>query len=164
MTDVEPAPGDGWSAHLRPDLRTVALDDVLDRVERSLGLRLERGAAARKRRTIGARSDRGTWVRVECRGVERDTGQGWGLEAARVVRGIPAPQWFAGVSWFDRHRHVLWRADEIEFVDEPPIGRATAARDLPESWWIALANARVAVRPARQPSTASRLPTAASPP
>jgi hypothetical protein len=141
VTDVDRTASDAQPAHLRLDLRAVAAEDVLDRVERALGVRLERAAAVRKRRTIGARSDRGTWVRVECRGDDRDIGQGWGLEAARVVRGVPAPRWFAGASWFDEYRRVTWRADEIEYVDEPTLGRADAAVDLPDSWWSALADA-----------------------
>ena len=141
MIEADSTPVDEQPAHLRLDLRTVTLEDVLDRVEHALGVRLERAAAVHKRRTIGARTDRGTWVRVECRGDDRDTGQGWGLEAARVARGVPAPRWFAGTSWFDEHQQVTWRADEIEHVDEQALGRAEAAVDLPDSWWSALASA-----------------------
>jgi len=141
VTGAEHAAADERPAHLRLDLRTVSIEDVLDRVERVLGLRLERTVAVRKRRTIGARTNQGTWVRVECRGDDRDTGQGWGLEAARVARGVPAPRWFAGASWLDEHRRVVWRADEIEHVDEQAIGRADAAIDLPSPWWGELASA-----------------------
>lgn len=149
VTVAEHAAADAWPAHVRLDLRAVCVEDVLDRVERVLGLRLERAAAVRKRRTIGAPSNQGTWVRVECRGDDRDTGQGWGLEAARVARGVPAPRWFAGASWFDKRRRVLWRADEIEHVDEQAIGRAENAADLPESWWDDLASAMDSVSRSR---------------
>jgi hypothetical protein len=95
------------------------------------------GETVLKRRSIGFRSNRGTWVRVECRGLERADGQGWGLEAARSIVGVPIPAWFAGVSWLDLQREVLWRADETALIDEAPIGRANRAINLPESWWRA---------------------------
>ena len=78
-------------------------------------------------------------MRIECRGNERDTGQGRGQEAARDARGVPAPRWFAGVCWLDEHRQVMWRAVEIEYIDEQALGRAEAADDLSDSWWSALA-------------------------
>jgi hypothetical protein len=114
---------------------------VLGRVERSLDLRLERTAAVYKRRTVGMSTDRGTWIRLECRGPDRDTGQGWGLEAARIAHGVPAPRWFAGLSWFDEIRQVSWRADEIEYVADQPLKNAYAAEGLPDTWWTALSDA-----------------------
>lgn len=119
----------------RLDLRKVAVDDVLSRVEASLQLTLSPEGSVRKRRSIGCRSHRGTWVRVECRGLERLDGQGWGLEAAQILDGVPVPNWHAGISWIDTERRVMWRADEIQFVEEPPIGRAVNALNLPDSWW-----------------------------
>jgi hypothetical protein len=121
----------------RYDLRHVAIDDVLDRVERSLQLRLVAEGSVRKRRSIGFRSDRGTWVRIECRGLERFDGQGWGLEAARVLHGVPVPDWLAGVSWFDPLRHTMWRVDETRLIDESPVGRASSAALLADDWWAA---------------------------
>lgn len=141
MTEARSAEDQTQPAHLRLDLRATAIGDVLDRVERSLDLRLARTTAIHKRRTVGTRTDRGTWVRIEARGPDRDTGQGWGLEAARIAHGVPAPRWFTGISWFDENRRVSWRADEIEYVGERPIGSAAAAEDLPDSWWQALATA-----------------------
>lgn len=119
----------------RLDLRKVDVDDVLYRVETSLQLALSPEGSVRKRRSIGFRSDRGTWVRVECRGLERFDGQGWGLEAAQVIDGVPIPGWLAGVSWLDSERRVMWRADETQLVSETPVGRAANAPDLPDSWW-----------------------------
>jgi hypothetical protein len=119
----------------RLDLRKVTVDDVLSRVEASLQLALSPAGAVRKRRSIGFRSDRNTWVRVECRGLERFDGQGWGLEAAQILDGVPVPGWHAGVSWLDTDRRVMWRADETEFVEETPVGRAVNATNLPDSWW-----------------------------
>jgi hypothetical protein len=119
----------------RLDLRKVDVGDVVSRVEASLQLALNPEGSVRKRRSIGFRSDRGTWVRVECRGLERFDGQGWGLEAAQVLDNVPVPHWHAGVSWLDSERRVIWRADETRFVLEAPVGRAVNASDLPDSWW-----------------------------
>jgi len=119
----------------RLDLRKVAIDDVLSRVEKSLQLTMDLEGVVKKRRSVGFRSDRGTWVRVECRGLERFDGQGWGLEAAQVLHGVPVPRWHAGISWRDDERKVLWRADETQLIDQSPVGRATNAHRLPESWW-----------------------------
>lgn len=119
----------------RLDLRKVDIGNVLSRVEASLQLTLRPAGSVRKRRSIGFRSDRGTWVRVECRGLERFDGQGWGLEAAQVLDGVPVPAWLAGISWLDSERRVMWRADETQFVSEAPVGRAVNAPDLPDSWW-----------------------------
>jgi len=119
----------------RLDLREVAVDDVLSRVEVSLQLALNREGSIRKRRSIGFRSDRGTWVRVECRGLDRFDGQGWGLEAAQSLDGVPVPNWYAGISWLDTKRRVLWRADETQLVEEAPVGRAANAPNLPDTWW-----------------------------
>lgn len=125
-------------ASQRYDLRRDEIDDVLERVQHSLQLRLEAGSTLRKRRSIGARTDRGTWVRIECRGLERLDGQGWGIEAAEILRGLPKPEWHAGISWFDPTRQVVWRADETSYVAEQPIGKASAAVDLPDTWWTEL--------------------------
>jgi hypothetical protein len=125
-------------ASQRLDLRKVAVDDVLDRVQRSLQLTMNPDGVIKKRRSIGFCSDRGTWVRVECRGLERLDAQGWGLEAAQVLHRVPIPHWYAGASWLDSSRKVMWRADETQLVDEAPVGRAANAALLAETWWEAL--------------------------
>lgn len=121
----------------RFDLRKVAVDDVLARVENSLQLAMAPEAVIRKRRSIGFRSDRDTWVRVECRGLERVDGQGWGLEAAQILGRVPMPRWHSGISWLDAERQVMWRADETELINQTPIGRAANAPGLPDTWWHA---------------------------
>lgn len=108
---------------------------MLHRVEASLQLIAKVDSLIRKRRSIGFRSDRGAWVRVECRGLERFDGQGWGLEAAQILDGVPVLGWHAGISWLDPERRVMWRADETQFVEETPVGRAVNAATLPDSWW-----------------------------
>jgi hypothetical protein len=78
----------GW-ADLRRPPSDVIVDEVIGRVEAALRVRLDRGALLRKRRTVSARSDRGTWVRIEARPVDRVIRQGWagqaGLVSGRVL-------------------------------------------------------------------------------
>ncbi|WP_194904723.1 hypothetical protein [Catenulispora rubra] len=136
MTASDPA-SDPLAA-VRLDLRRVLgdIDDVVDTVEKSLQIYLDRAARVIKRRSMGFPSDRGTWVRIECRGLERLDGQGWGLEtAAFALPGIPIPRWYAGISWHDQDRRVMWRADETQLIEQKPIGRAAYATALPDSWW-----------------------------
>jgi len=164
---IRPAPADIPAAQ-RLDLRKVPCDDVVDRVETCLRLRLAVDGAVRKRRTLGLRSDRGTWVRIECRGLERLDGQGWGLEAAGLLDGVPAPDWYAGMSWFDADRRVVWRADEVQLIETAPIRRAASATSLTDPWWTALDTALDALAahpttrlatPDCQPITAERIET-----
>jgi hypothetical protein len=124
-------------ASQRLDLRKVDIGDVLSRVENALQLELAPDGVIKKRRSIGFRSDRGTWVRVECRGLERLDGQAWGLEAAQILHDVPIPRWHSGVSWLDDDRQVMWRADETQLVDESPIGKSANAKGLPARWWDA---------------------------
>jgi len=128
----------GAPAHQRLDLRKVEVDDVLTRVESTLALRLDVDGAVRKRRSIGFHSDRGTWVRVECRGLDRPLDQGWGTESASGITGVPMPAWHQGGSWLDHERGVRWRADETDLIIGSPIGNPQGAQELPSSWWEAL--------------------------
>lgn len=74
------------------DLRVEPVDDVLDRVERSLQMRLDRDAMVRKRRSVGARTNRNTWVRIERRRLDKIDGQGWnGSECAALWTASRSP-------------------------------------------------------------------------
>lgn len=123
------------------DLRKEPVEGVLDRVERSLGVRLAHETVVRKRRSVGARTDRGTWVRVERRGLDRIGVQGGdGTASAEALSGIAKPLWFTGVAWRDEAEPVMWRADETELLPAEPVGSAVVAEDpqLPEEWWAAM--------------------------
>ncbi|MFE9601506.1 hypothetical protein [Streptomyces hokutonensis] len=124
------------------DLRRESLDGVLDRVERSLQVRLDRETLVRKRRTVGARTDRRTWVRIERRGFDRIGAQGWnGPESAAVLSGVVMPWWYAGFAWREPGEPVMWRADEMELVSAAPVGQAALVIEdprLPDAWWYAL--------------------------
>lgn len=91
---------------------------------------------------MGARSDRGTWVRIEARPLAKTAAQsqsGNGLEAADLLRDIAKPAWYRGVSWLDLSEDAVWRADEIELVTAAPVQRgALRGVGLPDGWWAAL--------------------------
>jgi hypothetical protein len=126
------------SAAVVVDLRKESVDGVLGHVERALDVRLDLSTEVRKRRSVGARTDRGTWVRIERRALERIDGQAWnGTECAAALRGVTTPVWFAGVAWCYSEGAAMWRADETELIRAQPVspaGRTT----LPESWWTTL--------------------------
>jgi hypothetical protein len=143
ITTEPMAPHDGpASAPPVLDLRRIPVEEVLDHVERALQTKLDRAQAVRKRRSIGARTDRDTWVRIEARRPEKINGQGWnGMECAALLDGIAKPAWFAGVSWHDIERGVMWRADETSLIAAAlikPGGILTTDPTLPEQWWTAL--------------------------
>ncbi|MFF2375020.1 hypothetical protein ACFVUW_11620 [Streptomyces xiamenensis] len=125
----------------RSDLRREPVDVVVDRVERSLQVRLDQDTVVRKRRSVGARTDRGTWVRIERRGLDRIGVQGGdGTAAAEALQGISKPAWLAGVAWRDEEEPVVWRADETALLPSSPVGSAVVARepDLSSGWWSGL--------------------------
>lgn len=124
------------------DLRTYPHENLLACVEAALRVRLDRATLVRKRRTIGARSSRGTWVRIEAKAAEQIARQGWaGVEASAVLTGIAKPEWYLGISWPDPAHPVMWRADETELVTAAPIkpgGTLAVDPGLPDSWWATL--------------------------
>jgi hypothetical protein len=95
-----------------------------------------------KRRSVGARTDRDTWVRMEARPCSQLTGQGSGVADAACLPAVVArPEWYQGLSWKAREQGVLWRADETELVTVPPIkpgGVLSADPELPQAWWATL--------------------------
>jgi hypothetical protein len=133
----------------RYDLRTFDVSDEIAVVERALRTPLLMDEAVIKRRSIGAPTPQGTWVRIELRGAERLDGQGWGAEAASQLRGVAAPRWHSGMSWVDQQRAAVWRADVTDRVTAPPIGRAAGAAGLPSLWWDALRRSLAALAGSR---------------
>ncbi|HEX3781923.1 MAG TPA: hypothetical protein VHX38_19840 [Pseudonocardiaceae bacterium] len=123
------------------DIRMVEHEDVLDRVERALGVVLDRSSVVygESGATEGFRTGRGTWVRVEWRGRWRINSAVWvGLEAASTIRGVKKPAWFRSATWADPERGVTWRADEVELITAPVVGDLATAAALPDSWWADL--------------------------
>ncbi|WP_330332258.1 hypothetical protein OHS33_22820 [Streptomyces sp. NBC_00536] len=128
------------AAHV--DLRRQPVEDVLERVEEALHVRLDRQALVRKRRSLGGPTERGTWVRIERRGFERIGQQGWnGTEAAAVLQGVAMPEWYQGVAWREPGEPVMWRADELELLASPSVGKGALVLEdpgLPVEWWETL--------------------------
>lgn len=124
------------------DLRRQPVEHVLERVEKALHLQLDRQALVRKRRSLGGRTERGTWVRIERRGFERIGPQGWnGTEAAAVLQGVAMPEWYQGLAWREPGEPVMWRADELELIPSPSVGKGALVLEdpgLPDAWWEAL--------------------------
>ncbi|WP_344971726.1 aminoglycoside phosphotransferase [Salinactinospora qingdaonensis] len=132
-------------------MRTQIPEDVLDLVQRWLGLRLERDTAAygNTGTTAGFRSDAGTWVRLQRRSVFSMNGQSWtGAECASVLQGVAKPELLRSVRWRDDDREAVWRADEMTLVDSAvisPNGSVTADPQLPDAWWSGLATSLAAL-------------------
>ncbi len=104
-------------------------------------VRLDQETLVRKRRSVGARTDRGTWVRVERRGLDRIGVQGGdGTAAAEALQGISKPAWLASAAWRDEENPVMWRADETALLPSSPAGSAVVAKgpDLSSGWWSEL--------------------------
>lgn len=123
------------------DRRVQPVDEVLDRVARSLQVRLLPDTVVRKRRTVGARTDRETWVRIERRLLDKITDQGWnGAECAARLDAVAQPAWRGCVVWRDTEEPVMWRADETDLLPAPPVGNAvlSEAPELPGEWWDGL--------------------------
>ncbi|MEW2124589.1 hypothetical protein AB0891_12800 [Streptomyces sp. NPDC007259] len=120
------------------DLRVEPIDDVLSEVERALATRLDRATLVRKRRSIGARTSRGTWARIERRRSEKIGTQGWnGTECAAALHGVARPRWHRAAVWRQPDTAVMWRVDETDLLPAEPIGTSvlTADPDLPHAWW-----------------------------
>ena len=119
------------------DVRGQRHDDVLDRVERALDVRLERSSVVYgiHGATEGFVTSTDTWVRIERRGRWRINSAVWvGLEAAATIRGVTKPEWFQSATWTDPVREVVWRADELERITAPPVGDLATAAGLPDAW------------------------------
>ncbi|MEU1512249.1 hypothetical protein ABZ490_08800 [Streptomyces sp. NPDC005811] len=125
------------------DLRVHPIDELLDRVGRSFQTRLDLNTVVRKRRSVGARTDRDTWIRVERRLLEKIADQGWnGTERAARLHGVAQPVWQSCEVWRDPIEPVMWRADETDLLPGSPVGTAVLSDEpkLTDAWWQAFNN------------------------
>lgn len=119
------------------DVRRQDQERLLAMAEQALGVALRGDQAVSKRRSLGAPSDRGTWVRLSvcpgaaaayCRGREATAG---------LPDAVACPQWLRSHSW--RDDELVWRVEETEQVREPVIqtdgGILTEQPNLPGQWW-----------------------------
>jgi hypothetical protein len=125
-----------------PDLRQTSCDDVITRVAHAFAAQFDPTTEVRKRRSLGCRTNRNTWVRIEVRPVERIDGQGWnGPECAAVIQGVAKPDWHQGISWLDHEEQLFWRADETQLIEAVPVkrgGTLTVDPNLSDAWWATL--------------------------
>jgi hypothetical protein len=120
------------------DLRQTSCDDVIPRANQALATDFDSTTEVRKRRSLGYKTSRNTWVRIEVKELTRLDGQSWGVEAASTLHGIAMPAWHQGLSWLDHDRQVMWRADETDYISDPPIkagGILATEPQLSEQWW-----------------------------
>ena len=137
-----------------PDLRKHPIDSIVKRVQRQLDKHFDPTTEVRKRRSLGFRTDRDTWVRIEIRDLARLDGQGWGIEEAAVLDGVAMPAWHQGLSWIDHDLSAMWRVDETDLVTHPSIkpgGILTVEPELSKSWWAAFSSSLDAL--AKHPTT-----------
>jgi hypothetical protein len=124
------------------DLRKTPCDDAVARVAYAFAVQFDATTEVRKRRSIGCRTDRDTWVRIEARAIEKIDGQGFnGPEAAAIIEGVAKPAWYQGMSWLDQERGVMWRADETELVTMSAVKLTGILADDPrlsDTWWHTL--------------------------
>ncbi|GAA3025771.1 hypothetical protein GCM10010448_04540 [Streptomyces glomeratus] len=114
------------------------VDEALDRVARSLQVRFLQETVVRKRRSVGARTSRDTWVRIERRRLSKITDQGWnGTESAARLKAVIQPAWHGCMVWRDTDEPVMWRADETDLLPGTPVGNSilSEAPELPDEWW-----------------------------
>ncbi len=126
------------------DLREQSIKDVLDHVESGLRVCLDQQSLVRKRRSAGACTDRGTWIRIEARSLAKIAAQGQtgnGLEAAALLHGIAKPEWYRALCWHDLTGQAVWRADEVELVAAAPVRSGRPLHEDPrfsDAWWNTL--------------------------
>lgn len=123
------------------DLRKTSAEQVVARTAQALSVTFDPATEVRKRRSVGLRTDRNTWVRIEAKDQTRLNGQAWGVEAAATIHGVAMPSWHQGLSWIDDQFGVMWRADETDYITDQsvkPGGILTTAPALSEQWWETL--------------------------
>lgn len=137
-----------------PDLRKYDCHAIIERVQRSLDAQFDFATEIRKRRSLGYRTTRETWVRIELRDLARIDDQGWGIEEASVLEGVAMPAWHQGLSWMDHELGAMWRVDETELITDPTVklgGILTDEPELPDAWWAILNSSLDAL--AKHPTT-----------
>ena len=119
-----------------PDVRRQDQQVLCGMAEQALNVALDRGRVVVKRRSLGAPSQRGTWVRLSVCTAASAARRG-GLEATVAFpEVVAAPRWLQGRAW--REGELLWRVEETEQVTTPVIqsgGVLTSDPDLSSGWW-----------------------------
>lgn len=124
------------------DLRKQDVDREIEKAEKAFGISFDRQTEMRKRRSVGFRTDRDTWVRIEQQPMARyiDRGNN-GPERAMLLHGVAKPRWHQGFSWIDPSAERMWRADETDYVVARhviPWGHLRTYPNVPDQWWADL--------------------------
>lgn len=124
------------SASTVPDLRRQEQEQLCAAAGRALDVALRADQAVCKRRSVGAPTEKGTWVRLSvC--AAASAAERPGLEATAGLPGeVACPRWLRSRSWHEGD--LLWRAEETEQVTEPVIqtgGILTTDPELSAQWW-----------------------------
>lgn len=127
---------------------------AIEYVERVWAVRVDRVGLVRGLDSISAATDRGTWVRLEHARSDAIAVRGWGgAEAlALAVDGVAAPQWINTLTWRGDDAGSVWRAEEVEYVSELPVGSNSVVEvdpRLPSAWWSAWGSSLDALAQAR---------------
>lgn len=126
------------------DLHAISLDDLFAHAGRLLGTSLDSASmrfGGRDNATAGARSDRGTWVRIQQRTITGTAPPArWDAEeSAAALAGVRKPAWHRAATWTDPASAVQWRADELDVVTSPVLGWSSGLHDpelhLSDAWW-----------------------------
>jgi hypothetical protein len=121
------------------DLRKYDTVAEIDRAAKALDTTPDPDTQMRKRRSVGFRTDRNTWVRLEHQTLAQFARRGNdGLQQAMLIDGVTKPLWYQAVSWIDSEHGRVWRADETEFIAARhviPYGYLRQAPDMSATWW-----------------------------
>jgi transcriptional regulator with XRE-family HTH domain len=123
-------------------------------VERVWAVRVDRARIVQGLDSIASATDRGTWVRLERLHSDAAAVRGWGgvETAALAVPGVAAPQWINTLTWRANAPGAVWRAEEVEYVSELPVGSSSAVDVDPRlspAWWSAWGSSLDALADAR---------------
>jgi len=128
------------------DLRSTAVDGVLDQVEIMLDVALDRSTAVYgwqgKTAGLATTAIPPTWVRLAARPADEINERIWtGEECASVLTGVAKPTLLRSLRWLDADQAMVWRVDEVTHARSPLISTTPeiiSAPDLPNTWWTGL--------------------------
>lgn len=123
----------------------ISREQVLDEVERRLGVHLNRDVQTSGNRnpSIGMPTRCRTWIRVNW--YEPDKIFPWelsGLEASLAITGVPRPEFIQACHW--THSGIIFRAEQMTLADEriaSPRSLPSQLPDVDEQWWEDLSQA-----------------------
>jgi hypothetical protein len=127
------------------DLRRLALEEPLSIAEAALGCQVdaEHAVYGWRGKSVGFPTvDGSAWIRLTNRPLDRINERTWtGDECASVLSGVSKPELLRSYRWTDVGLQIVWKADEMTIVGDPPIAPdpyVVIAPRLGEDWWAVL--------------------------